>query len=192
MSLAAAAREARGVMLSDGDLRMLLPGVPIMSYPQLAIHTGSLRDAMDARGRLLLFLPVRDERTGHWVAVMWRRGAYHYFDPYGLPLDAARAYAADPRRVGVDRPLLERLLLREGRPVVESRVRFQRQRQDITTCGAWCVLRLMHASLSDSKFARMIAAQLAALSPEERAALPDIDAAIALWVQQLLRAATGR
>jgi len=136
--------------LSDADINAILePDTSIFIYRDLE-KVRSIDDVFDRYGRAMMLYPTDSETTGHWVCMIKRDdGSIEFFDPYGKPVDSQLRWAGGMRRreeLGADEPLLTRLL--KGRKVIVNRHPYQKNGDDIATCGRHCVGRLLLKDLS--------------------------------------------
>jgi hypothetical protein len=139
-------KAAREYCLSDEDVNTLLsPNTRIVVYTDL-YRMNRMDDALDGLGRCILLLPVSSPTSGHWVS-LWKEGdVLHYFDPYGYPPETFREWIRPAGRaigMGLRHQVLLELLKTSGYDVRINQFPYQRNRDDINTCGRHCVTRLM-------------------------------------------------
>jgi hypothetical protein len=149
------AKRAREYPLSDSDIRKMLgDDIKIITYDQLA----GLRDynqLFDAKGRSIMLYPTVSPTTGHWVCLLNKGDHIEFFDPYGNKPDDISEYISRPVReeLGITSKMLTPLLKQSGKPIIYNTHPFQKDRNDIATCGRHAVVRCLYApkSLDDYK-----------------------------------------
>lgn len=72
------------------------------------------------------------EPVGHWVALLNYDSHIEHFDSYGLSLDQELSFTHDG-------PYLTNIL--KGKTVVENGEKLQKFRDQVNTCGRWCIVR---------------------------------------------------
>ena len=149
--------EQASVPLSDGDIKTLVPGARIFTYPELVAAASKGGGGIDGlfsnnRGPLVILFLTESHTSGHWTAVL-RHDSHlggdrlEYFDPYGGRPDAPMTWLTPERRaaLGETAAVLTKLLHESPLPVDYSGSRLQRQGGDVNTCGRHVVVRLWHA-----------------------------------------------
>ena len=128
--------------LSDGDIRRLMPGVPVLKYSDLRTFD-RLPDAC-----IILLEWHRD--AGHWVCVFHDDGEAQYFNSLGQKYDADLNCLARTARMilGESGEEIGRLL--NGAPCEWNRVKYQAD--DSETCGRHCINRLRNDKLTSAEF----------------------------------------
>ena len=148
-----AIEEIKEYPLSNSDIERVLGGTNIYAYPELSRFT-SLDEALDNHGRMVLLYLTEDENTGHWVCV-WRDGkTVRYFDPYGNPPEYPKRWMS-PRRnaqLGQSNNDLMRLFKGTGNPVFYNTHPYQREGDDINTCGRHVIARLLLKDVDDKQY----------------------------------------
>jgi hypothetical protein len=110
---------------------------------------------------------TEDRNTGHWVCLIKKDNEIEFFDPYGEKPDDQLKWVGAAKRFELDqdRPLLSKLLRESGYKVIYNKYPFQKDKNDINTCGRHCVSRLLFKDLSLPQYAEMI--RKSGLSPDE-------------------------
>ena len=148
-------RAQEGIALSDTDIAGLVPGVKIMTYPQL--HAAkSLHDIVPRDGAVVILFLTQSKRSGHWTAVLHhsargpRAEHWEYFDSYGGRPDAPLRWISPAKRADLDETnaQLSRLLAASPLPVVFNNAKLQERDDDVATCGRHVVVRLWHRAQS--------------------------------------------
>ena len=144
--------------LSDSDILKILPGLRVLSYPDLN-DMSQIEDAFDDKGRCLILYLTEDEHTGHWVCMIKKGKTIEYFDPYGkYRPDEEREWLTKDKLIQLDQyqPTLTELLRRSRYKVIVNPYHFQKDKGDIATCGRHCVCRLYHKDMSLPAYDNMI------------------------------------
>ncbi|HMG14194.1 MAG TPA: hypothetical protein VK590_02035 [Saprospiraceae bacterium] len=134
------------ISLSEDDLRRLLPGVKIVSYPDLEKYK-SLEELLYPNDEVIILYLKRlkdgsyDESYGHWVGLFRNKGIVSFFDSYGGKPD-------DYKQI---EPYLSKLLLdyseRKNVPIEYNDHQFQKWEPDIATCGRHTAMRIAFKDL---------------------------------------------
>jgi hypothetical protein len=87
-----------------------------------------------------------------------RKSQIEYFDPYGEPPESAlRAVPAEDKvQYGEDQPYLTHLLKASGKKVYYNKYDFQKESNNINTCGRHSVVRCLYAPYSLQKYKAVI------------------------------------
>jgi len=144
--------------LSDGDIRKILgDNIRIITYPDLA-KMRNIREAFDDKGRCIMLYLTESETSGHWVCMLNRKNQIEYFDPYGEPPEYALKTLSPEERIqyGEDQPYLTQLLKASGKLVYYNKFDFQKESNNINTCGRHSVVRCMYAPYSLEKYKKII------------------------------------
>ena len=150
--------EIREYPLSDGDLHKILPGLKIMTYPELN-DMNSIEEAFDSQGRCMILYLTEDEHTGHWVCMIKKARTIEYFDPYGKyrPDEEGKWLSKEKRlELGEDFPTLTHLLRDSRYKVLVNPYHFQKDSSNISTCGRHCITRLYRKDLSLPQYKKLV------------------------------------
>jgi hypothetical protein len=150
--------EIREYPLSDSDITKILPGLKIMSYPELN-DISTIEEAFDEQGRSLVLYLTEDEHTGHWVCMLKTSKTIEYFDPYGkYRPDEEREWLSKDKLIQLDQyhPTLTELLKRSRYKVTVNPYHFQKDKSSIATCGRHCVCRIYHKNMTLPQYKKMI------------------------------------
>jgi hypothetical protein len=81
-------------------------------------------------------------------------GSIEYFDSYGDKPEAQRKWISQEKleELGEEEPYLFNLLKESGKKVYYNTYPYQTDRNDINTCGRWCVARLIMKDYSNLQF----------------------------------------
>jgi hypothetical protein len=150
--------------LSDAEIGKLLPGIRIISYPELeALGGRGIENALDGEGRLVILFLTESNTVGHWTSIHTTPdGGLECFDAYGLKPEGPKAWLSKSKRIALheDRPILSGLIREaEGRgiPVTFNPVPFQKSKLGVATCGRHVVVRLLKRNLDLPAYVRFIA-----------------------------------
>ena len=144
------------IPISDTEISQKLPGLKIVSYPELA--NGLPFDA-DGRFMLLYVTDVsKDSQMGHWVCVYKKGNAIYYFDSYGNKPDEPLSWMSQNKRKSLHQytPYLFQHLKASGLPVFYNPFPLQSPAHKIATCGKHCVIRLVHKDLGIDDYAAFL------------------------------------
>ena len=144
------------IPIGDDQIMQALPGISIVSYPDLA-------DGLpwDSDGRFILLYVSESTpalQSGHWCTCFKRDGKITWHDSYGLKPDEPLEWLSAKERAafGQSRKLLTELLAREELPVVYSPYKLQSPQHKIATCGKHAVIRLLRMDLGVDAYARWL------------------------------------
>ena len=164
-------KQIRAYSMGDDDIHSIIPTLKIVTYPDLLAYDNIL-DALDEKGRLLILYLTESETHGHWTCLLKqkRHGKEYieFFDPYGKykPDEESQWLTPDElRRFGQDTNHLTELLRNSGLKITYNKYPFQREGQNINTCGRHCVTRLYCKHLSLPQYTKMI--QDSGLAPDD-------------------------
>lgn len=144
--------------LSNEDIQQLLePDTKIFSYPKFA-EMSHIDEAFDPLGRCVFLFLTKSPTSGHWLTMFKRNGHIEYFDSYGEKPEAQREWMTQERldELGEGEPYLMDLLKRSRVRVYYNTVPYQKERDDINTCGRWTVARLMCKDMSNLEFYNLV------------------------------------
>jgi hypothetical protein len=149
--------------LSNDDINTILdPETKILSYPKFC-EVEHIDSVFDRLGRCVFLFLTENETTGHWLC-MFKRGkdTIEYFDSYGEKPDAQRKWLSEEQLedLGEGEPCLTYLLKASGYKVYYNTVQYQKDKQDVNSCGRWCVARLICKDFSNLQFHNLIKQQM--------------------------------
>jgi hypothetical protein len=147
-------KQIKAYSLSDKDIQTLLePDTSIITYPQFADYNDIL-DCFDSEGRCVFLFLTQSASSGHWLCMFLRKGHIEYFDSYGQAPEAQRRWLTKEQleELGQGERYLYNLLSKSGIPVYYNKVEYQKDKQDINTCGRWVAARLNNKNMSNAEF----------------------------------------
>lgn len=157
--------------LSEDDMRALLPGVRVVSYPELSSFS-RIEDAMDQIGRVVILFLTTGLSQGHWITVHANPNTHvmEFFDSYGLRPDGERKWLSHSKLVELhekDATLTHMLddANNRGWKVVYNPYHFQREDDDSETCGRHVAVRLLHGGIDIKRYKALVSASR--LTPDE-------------------------
>lgn len=145
--------------LSSTDLKRLVPGCKILTYPQLA-NVKRVQDLLQNKAQCCFILvPIESAVQGHWECVFRAPDGLHFFDPVGCSVDSARLFASKglQRQLHDSQPLLLPLLQKCGEQWHANTHDYQSCAPGVCTCGRHCVCRIWHRELTDDAYAQWMA-----------------------------------
>lgn len=146
--------------LSSTDILQLLNHqTRIVLYPELYNYQ-SIEQLLQPYGSFVLLILTKGPAYGHWVCVLDRPDGIEFFDPYGIIPDREFEWLTARKRRELHQPTnrLSLLLYRsqkQGTPINYNDTRLQRMKEGISTCGRWCVMRILNQDLPIDDFARL-------------------------------------
>lgn len=147
--------EIKSYALSNEDINKILePDTKIISYPDFATMD-SIDDAFDTLGRCVFLFLTTSETSGHWLCMFKRNNnTISYFDSYGEKPEAQRCWLSQEQldALGEGESYLMNLLRKSNYKVFYNTVQYQKEREDINSCGRWCVMRLICKDMNDVQF----------------------------------------
>lgn len=136
--------------LTGKDLkRMSKEPVTIMKYNELAKVQDIDQIFKTQCVIILLTIEGGNNPVGHWILLMDKGKTIEHFDSYGLDID-------EELHKTHENPYLSRLIRDSRRRVIQSSRQYQRLKEDVDTCGRWCVLRCGLKNLDDQQFRDLI------------------------------------
>lgn len=99
----------------------------------------SLEEMFSTKTAAIIFLDIHGETSssiGHWITVLKHKDHYEHFDSYGISVDEENHITKEPI------PYLSNLFSESKIPIVDSGRKLQAQKEDVNTCGRYCVARV--------------------------------------------------
>ena len=148
--------------LSNDDINHILePDTKIFTYPEFG-KMNSITEAFDKLGRCVFLFLTTSPTSGHWCCMFKRSDCIEYFSSYGDKPEDERKWLTEEQleELGQEEPYLYDLLKQSGYKVYWSTHQYQSDRQDINTCGRWCVMRLICKDFSNKEFYNLVKEQM--------------------------------
>ncbi len=145
--------------LSTSDIIKKMNGkVRIISYEDLHKYN-SIYEILYPYGYVVIIYLTK-EHYGHWICVLEDiRGRIEVFDSYGIFKPDHELDLIDPKFKKIsyqDQPYLSELLARSGKLIEYNDYQFQSFDDNISTCGRWCILRLIFKSKTIQEFQKIM------------------------------------
>ena len=144
--------------LSSVDISSLLGDkVRVLTYKQLR-DFDNIYDVLKPYGNAVLLYET-SKNWGHWVCLFKdpKSNIIEHFDSYGIrPDDEIKFVPKYFRKIGgEDLPHLTALLYKSNAPIRYNHHKLQSSRRGVSTCGRWCVLRLIFKDLDENNFKKL-------------------------------------
>lgn len=129
--------------MSNDDINKYLPNVQTISYNELSKYN-SIEQILPTNGSYVIILYLQTPNSGHWTALMRYDDKIEYFDSYGGSIDAPLKWNSGESNemLNIHDKYLSKLLKKSNMSVVYNNVKYQTQKQGISSCGRHCVLRI--------------------------------------------------
>lgn len=160
-------RNTEAYSLNENDLRemgrKINTRINVVLYSQLP-NVSSINDLFAEHDAVILFYPVEDQRTGHWVALLKHgEGHFEFFDPYGIEPDSEIQFSRWLRThkpLGPDgKPYLTHLLSQpDVRKLDINHAPLQEHIDNVNTCGTHCFIRIKYRDVPLSQYQAMFGA----------------------------------
>jgi len=130
--------------LSDEDIKLYLPDIPILEYKDLADYQ-SVEQLLPEQNYSVIILIETANKTGHWCSLSRRGNTLIWFDSYGLDIDAEFRYIPIKVRQTLheDKKYLTKLVDCSNFDLVYNAHRLQSRKSFVSTCGRFVVLWLL-------------------------------------------------
>lgn len=139
--------------LSGRDIvRLVGNRAKVMRYSKLQEYN-NIEDVFGG-GDAVIVLYESKRNFGHWTLILNRPENYEHFDSYGLKPDQELKFVPKPfkQQYYNDIPHLTLLLYKSEKPTHYSQYKLQSEKQNVNTCGRWCVVRALLKRLSEDQF----------------------------------------
>jgi hypothetical protein len=136
--------------MSDADLEVYLPQAKIFMFRELKGYS-TIQSILRKPRDYMILLYEHTPQNGHWVAVMRYENTIEFFCPYGsspYSPNSPLEWNSPEQNAVVDAThnYLEDLLNKakmDGWDVIYNKMDFQEKRDNVNTCGAFCVWRVL-------------------------------------------------
>lgn len=146
----------KGIPLSSEEVMKLVGGqAEIVLYENLYKYD-NIDQLLGQHGAVFLLYQQKPS-YGHWVAIV-RRGKHEieFFDPYGGKIDSQLKWTSPAMRkkLNMDYPYLTKLFYEAPNhySLVYNQYPFQKNGNDVATCGRWSALRIRNKHLTLDEF----------------------------------------
>jgi len=108
--------------------------------------------------RCCIILFESKEGYGHWVCLFKRDNIISFFDSYvGYPDDSLPKIDKNFRKISNQmEPILSKLMLGSNYKLEYNSTPLQEKNKKISTCGRWCILRILYWFLDEKEFNELI------------------------------------
>jgi hypothetical protein len=132
--------------MDDSDIRHYLPNIRILKYNEIK-NFNSIEQILKPKDAVII-LYQDSPNSGHWVALMRKNKYIEYFDSYGKKVDDHHNYISDDVRqqLGTFNKDLSHLLDKayyDGFKIYYNGFEYQKLRDDVASCGAHVILRIL-------------------------------------------------
>lgn len=142
-------KEVKAHPLSDAEIKHILgDDIKILTYDDLK-GLRHIDEMFDNKGRSILLYTPFSPTEGHWTCLIRRPDSIEFFDSYGELPDNEDDLNGQP-------PILTKLMKQSGLPVFFNTKQFQKDKEDIATCGKWCCARLLYKDKSIDQFNKVV------------------------------------
>ena len=136
--------------MSDADLEVYLPQAKIFMFRELKGYS-TIQSILRKPRDYMILLYEHTPQNGHWVAVLRYENTIEFFCPYGsspYSPNSPLEWNSPEENAVVDAThnYLEDLLNKaktDGWDVIYNKMDFQEKRDNVNTCGAFCVWRVL-------------------------------------------------
>ena len=131
-----------------------VPGVNFIPYNHIR-YIRSLDELLGKNGMCVIIYLTGGE-VGHFVTIFLHNGKIQYFNSYGMePDDDLRIIAPEVRQqLNETYPYLFRLICDSG--YASEYNEYKLQRQNTSTCGRHCIVRLWNKHLDSEEYAKKL------------------------------------
>lgn len=150
-------KKLEGTSLSGRDIINLCGGkVKVVVYDELNRYN-SIDELLEPYDSVIL-LYRSSENFGHWCGInKIKKNTVEFFDPYGLMVDAELGWNTDRvnTKLNQEHTVLSNLLLNSKYNIDYNEHKFQSMKDNVNTCGRWCVIRTILKDISLEDFAKL-------------------------------------
>lgn len=144
--------------LTNDDIQKILePDTNIITYPQFG-SMSHIDECFDELGRCVFLFLTQSESSGHWVCMFKKGDSIEYFDSYGEKPEAQRSWVSKEQlaELGESEKYLWNLLKQSGYKVYYNTFPYQKNKDDVNTCGRWVVARLICKDMTNLQFFNVV------------------------------------
>tara|TARA_R110000803_G_scaffold14544_3_gene40387 strand:- start:50 stop:604 length:555 start_codon:yes stop_codon:yes gene_type:complete len=150
--------QAETIPLSGSDLNTITEGKSnILAYSDLEKYQ-NIDDVLGEFGAAII-LYQHDEGFGHWVSIFKIDSkTLYFFDPYSIQIDKEIEFSPFQikRHHGKIVPHLTDLINNSKYNLIQNKTRYQRFKKDINTCGRWCGHRILHRTMTEKSYSKLM------------------------------------
>ena len=127
--------------MDDGDIKHYLPNCKIVLYKELCQINYITQLLPNHKSYIILLYPISSDTNGHWVVVTRYNDTIEFSCSYGKAPDFQLKWCHNNQYQNP--PYLTRLFNKSPLHVVYNTIDFQNNNKMISTCGAYCVFRVL-------------------------------------------------
>lgn len=150
-------RKLQSYALLGEDISNVFDGkVKLVSYSDLPKYR-NIDQLLDPYGRTIILYETNGIDNGHYTCVFRNKKGINYFDSYGLEIEEPLEYFGEGVKelTNSDDNFLNKLLYQDKHKVYYNNHRLQEFKKDISTCGRWCIIRMMFPEITEHDFYKM-------------------------------------
>lgn len=127
--------------------------IKIVVYSDLPKYK-SLDELLNPYGRVIILYETNGIDNGHYTCLFRNYQGINYFDPYGMEIEQPLDYFGDGVKelTNSDDNYLNKLLYQDKYHIFYNQHRLQELRKGISTCGRWCIVRLLYPDIDEDEF----------------------------------------
>lgn len=143
--------------ITKEELLKIFPDIKIVCYNELADYD-NIDEILYPTGAFIILYLTTSMNSGHWDLVFVRDKKLHFFDSYGFRPDSNQNNYVSGGILDKSNQAYSLLL----RLMKDSRYKkvyfndFKFQGLNTSTCGRWCLMRLILRELTDEEFIKFI------------------------------------
>lgn len=102
-----------------------------------------------------VILYLTSQNYGHWCCIFLSKNKeLHFFDSYGIMPDCELKFINNNERTILNQkiPYLSELILKSNYETNYNSYKFQKEKENITSCGYHCIMRLCFCDLTDDEY----------------------------------------
>jgi|LakMenE18May11ns_1017448.scaffolds.fasta_scaffold9917118_3 hypothetical protein len=132
--------------LDTSEIKHYLPDVNILTYDELNKYS-DIRHLLPNEIDYCIILYRQSTNSGHWVSLDRIGDMISYFDSYGGEVDCPLKWNPNELNdmLGQSIPYLSNLFDKTDLDVYYNPFRYQKMKNEVNTCGRWCILRILSA-----------------------------------------------
>lgn len=145
------------IQLSNYDIENVLgKSIKILTYKELTKYN-TIAKAF-GKHKFIGLLYERIEGNGHWVLLINHRDSIEHFDSYGIFPDDELKFTdiIYRKKNNMYFPYLTYLLLNSKKKKEYNNYKFQKENNNISTCGRWLLFRAKTSLMNIDKFNELI------------------------------------
>jgi hypothetical protein len=158
MSLEWYVRNGELYSFSDTDMKKITQNkYNIYLYHDLSKYT-NINDVLGSNKGAIILFQNESANSGHWCCIWLDDNTLHFFDSYGLRPDDELQYSQYNLRIHNNKavPHLSHLIDQSKYKLEWNKYKLQKMRDKTNTCGRYAGYRLLHRSMTNEDFAKLL------------------------------------